>query len=53
LERKLERMEEKENSPEVSLSVMANHMEIASTMQDEQQPSEQLHSEELRVQMSE
>jgi hypothetical protein len=48
LERKLERMEEKENSPEVSLSVMANfHTEISSATQDEQPPSEQLHSEEL------
>ena len=42
LESKLERMEEKEDSPEVSLSVVANfHTDIPSTAQDEQPPSEQ------------
>jgi len=42
LESKLERMEEKEDSPEVSLSVVANfHTDIPSAAQDEQPPSEQ------------
>jgi hypothetical protein len=42
LESKLERMEEKEESLEVSLSVVANfHTDIPSTAQDEQPPSEQ------------
>ena len=39
LESKLVRMEEKEGSPEVRVSVMANfHTEIPSTAQDEQPP---------------
>lgn len=42
LESKLERMEEKEDSPEVSVSVVANfHTDIPSAAHDEQPPSEQ------------
>ena len=42
MESKFERMEEKEDSLEVSLSVLANfHTDIPSAAQDEQPPSEQ------------
>ena len=42
MESKLERMEEKEDSQEVSLSVVANFCtDILSAAQDEQPPSEQ------------
>ena len=41
LEGKLERMEEMEDSPEVSLAVISNfHTEIPSAAQDEQPPLE-------------
>ena len=42
LDGKLERMEEKKDSLEVSLAVIRNfHTEVSSTAQDEQPPSEQ------------
>ena len=42
MESKLDRMEEKEDSPEVSLSVLANFCtDMPSAAQEEQPPSEQ------------